>query len=363
MGALRVALLCAALARLHVAHGDSRIFDAYEDAFPADVRCPATCGDAASTCERLFSPNGLVVAVGADCEADENGSVLNFNCTCNEGAEGPMYVSEGDGMCSYMQGRFPPSPPLNPGSMCTPQTGRCRAGGMDCNTARLVYCTAQGGQGRCENGVLTCDLCVGGTLTVRLDTDTDDCITWEADPACTNAKDHGACSKHGCCSGGECTCFSDDNRGYWAGATCGSCDPGYEGKMCTSSVWPSLTTIFGGEPSALPAVIPFLFVLLLYVCFSGLRFKWTHEQPLSSWLYLEPVRHTFDGVPKDHVLYTRVKDGREVESEVVMTTYGKCRECKENPLIIPKRPEGSRGIKFRQLQTQQRMRMRDRDSR
>ena len=47
---------------------------------------------------------------------------------------------------------------------------------------------------------------------------------------------HGPCSRHGVCTNHEvhfCDCHEDPVRGYWTGAQCGACLPGFYGPACT----------------------------------------------------------------------------------------------------------------------------------
>ena len=82
-----------------------------------------------------------------------------------------------------------------------------------------------------------------------------DYYTESCDVKCTDCGDHGFCSQEG-----QCTCYENDERGYWKGSKCDTCIEGYYSSGCTerctcvngncdpNSADGSCTTV-GGKPA------------------------------------------------------------------------------------------------------------------
>ncbi|KAJ9447917.1 hypothetical protein DIPPA_33284 [Diplonema papillatum] len=301
------------------------------ETIPTEVPCPASCSAASALCDELFN-DGTSDLSAASCTAGGSG-VTSFTCICNGyTGQGPTYTRRNTtaGTCIHDGTSFPPSPPFNPkGSRCTMRTGVCRAkqGSLVCSDNLVFFCQTQGsvaGTERCVNGdIATCQLCLGGVLRVNTSTAMGaGCQTWEPTGGCTEA----TCSRHGCCAAdGKCMCFDGENNGYWAGAACDACDPSWKGPECTDSKI-SLTLFFGGEPSASPAVIPFLVILIVFTCFAGCRKRWSHEQapPLDG-------RSRLVGEAFHQSTYDRLKSLRDPGEHSIM--------------YIPPRTARSRGLK------------------
>lgn len=139
------------------------------------------------------------------CPTNLGGDVCNGHGTCNDG-------TSGDGTCTCDKTWYGSSCSVQCStsiclaalgminSMCVPETGAC---------ACLASATSRfGGK--------TCAVCEDGYWGVMCNL------------PCS-------CSSHGACQQwtGECQCYADDARGYWAGTQCTVCRDGYIGDKCT----------------------------------------------------------------------------------------------------------------------------------
>eukprot|EP01064_Diplonema_japonicum_P018286 TRINITY_DN26979_c0_g1_i1.p1 TRINITY_DN26979_c0_g1~~TRINITY_DN26979_c0_g1_i1.p1 ORF type:complete len:349 (+),score=38.02 TRINITY_DN26979_c0_g1_i1:30-1049(+) len=298
-----------------------------------DMECPKSCSaeDVMAACMILNGMNGRAAPKQGGC-VEAGGNVEQFSCGCNDDPSAGFVGFRRDinGTCAHTGGHFTPSPPFNPqGAVCTAQTGSCkRIAKESCGDAFPIFCAAQGGFNYvCSNNIATCDLCVGGALTVNISSSEPSCQKFNWHIGCSDNTDYQGCNGHGCCiPGGGCQCFSGERRGYWTGYTCSQCDSGWKGENCTNSRL-SLTLIFGGEPSARPAVIPFLSIIWIYMCFAGCRKKWSHDQPYSA----EQIKRLSQFSLSTEAKLISLRDYSE-----------------KGPLYIPPRNTLSKGLKNRQ---------------
>ena len=179
--------------------------------------CPPSCDTAAGICSEMVRYGGIMEH---DCSITSSG--LELRCICN-GIEqnAPEFVQVSGGRCVLTAGSFPPSPHSPLGLTCTV-----------CTTDEVPH------------------------------------------PLCENLE-----CNFGCCGrDGTCQCWNTNQLGHWQGPNCNSCQPQWSLPTCTEKSL-TLTAIFGGSPSALPAIIPFFVVTYVYLCFTGCRRRWSHEQP------------------------------------------------------------------------------------
>eukprot|EP01061_Rhynchopus_euleeides_P020143 TRINITY_DN32895_c0_g1_i1.p1 TRINITY_DN32895_c0_g1~~TRINITY_DN32895_c0_g1_i1.p1 ORF type:complete len:252 (+),score=33.01 TRINITY_DN32895_c0_g1_i1:190-945(+) len=241
----------------------------------------------------------------------------------------PTYVRRSGsdhGMCRHVPGTvFPDSIPYNiNGATCVAATGACPSFASPpnerCADVAQRFCTAQGARSdtiACTQEWLTCWLCIGGNLS--LDMQSSSCsANYIPGERCGLQ----TCNNNGCCNpDGSCTCFDTDEQGHFAGHDCSSCAPLWtsgDGGDCRSPQL-SLTLLFGGEPTAAPAVIPYMIMLILYVLFAVVRKRWSHEQPAP--------------LTADQVRYFR------------QSTEEKLRSLRGDPVYIPPRNHHSRGMR------------------
>ena len=296
------------------------------------VECPDTCDAAREICREEFSSReaGLTGAIGVLCDIPdpdlEDAFVLNFTCTCNEYAtDTPTYIFNPDSsVCELKENTaFPLSPPYNPnGMVCTKQTAVCPRASDECSAGVERFCTAQGGRegsATCTAERINCWLCVGGNYTVYVAEDSAECVAplYVQNSFCSGS----ACSENGCCLENSCDCHGSAPFGYWGGQRCEQCAPLWSGDDCKKALL-SLTGLLGGEPTAAPAIIPFMIILMIYVLFAVIRKRWSHEQaPPRSAITQEQAKYFND------------------------TTDQKLCALKENPVTIPQRSAHSRGVK------------------
>ncbi|KAG5474517.1 hypothetical protein LSCM1_03304 [Leishmania martiniquensis] len=176
------------------------------------------------------------------------------------------------------------------GVTCMPITGLCP---NDCSEIPPYLCESQQSS-TCthhSNGSLlySCMTCSGGTFSINT-TGPKSCHRGLTQPLCDPQVD---CSGHGCCTMSPeessssstrdvmCSCFENRTHGFYAGANCASCAPGYyvnsEG-ICKTRVQPG-QVLLASIGKTWTMVTPNVAVLFLFVIFSMVRKLHASDRP------------------------------------------------------------------------------------
>ena len=188
------------------------------------------CGDSCDTLCSLTCPEGKF---GAGCQGTcpgESGLVCSGHGKCSEG-------TSGTGLCAC-EGAFGTAScgTLCPGGGTCSGHGQCQTASAECvcqryfaGAACAITCPSTSTGGVC-NGHGTCDDGVNGTGQCRC---TDGYDGTFCGLTCPTINVSLTCSGHGICANLSCICFSNESSGFWAGDACDICDPIAGGDGCT----------------------------------------------------------------------------------------------------------------------------------